>query len=114
MSERNKSDCPDDAEIDRILGLSDDEVLAECRANGEDPEQIATEMRTIFDRTVLMQSGWWIAVIAVRQVLGGIARQDMTIRDLRRLLLANRKTGLSIVGPAHEVAAYINGLEPLK
>lgn len=108
------SNPDNDTEIDRILGLSDDEVLAECRANGEDPEQTATEMRAIFDRAVLMQSGWWIAVIAFRQILGGIERQDMTIRDLRRLLLASRKTGLDVVGPSHEIAAYINGLEPLK
>jgi hypothetical protein len=114
MSMCEQPDRHDDTEIDRILGLSDDEVLAECRASGEDPEQIATEMRAIFDRTVLMQSGWWIAVIAFRQVLGGITRQDMTIRDLRRLLLANRKTGLNVAGPSHEIAAYINSLEPLK
>lgn len=34
-----------EAEVDRIMALSDEALLAEVRANGEDPEGIAEEMR---------------------------------------------------------------------
>jgi hypothetical protein len=36
-----------DREVSRILAMTDDEILAECRAGGEDPEAVAAEMRDI-------------------------------------------------------------------
>lgn len=39
-----------DAEVERILALSDEEVLAEIRKEGGDPEIIAAESRLMFDR----------------------------------------------------------------
>lgn len=41
-----------DAQVERVMAMSDEEVLAECRAEGRDPEQIAIEMRAIFERAV--------------------------------------------------------------
>lgn len=41
-----------DAEVERILAMSDDEILAEVRAAREDPEQIASQMRALFERIV--------------------------------------------------------------
>lgn len=37
------------AEIDRILNMPDDDILAEMRAQGIDPEQHAAKMRTDFN-----------------------------------------------------------------
>lgn len=54
QSRRAILDAQVDAEVERILSLSDEEVLAECRAEGRDPEQIATEMRAIFEKAVVI------------------------------------------------------------
>ena len=42
-----------DPEIERILAMSDDEILAEVLAAGDDPDQIARDLRAMFDRVVL-------------------------------------------------------------
>lgn len=42
----------DDAELERILAMSDEEILAECIANGEDPAEVAREGRAIFERAL--------------------------------------------------------------
>jgi hypothetical protein len=44
----------EDEEIERILRMSDEEILAEVRAEGRDPEQIAREGRAIFERVLLI------------------------------------------------------------
>lgn len=102
-------------EIERILGLSDEAILEEVRAEGGDPEQIATEIRALVEPILTPEEhpGWSVACVAFRLTLGGLKNQNMTIRDLRRLLLANRKTGLFLVGGPSELARYINGLEKL-
>lgn len=41
-----------EAEIERILAMTDEEILAECVARGEDPEEIAGRGRCIFERAV--------------------------------------------------------------
>lgn len=35
------------------MNLSDEEILAEMREDGHDPEQVAAEMRVLVDRAVL-------------------------------------------------------------
>ena len=42
---------PDD-EIERLLTISDEELLAEVIAAGDDPEEIARECRAIFERAL--------------------------------------------------------------
>lgn len=37
-------------DVERILAMSDEDVLAECRANGDDPDRIAAECRTLLER----------------------------------------------------------------
>lgn len=39
--------------VDDVLATSDAEILAEFRADGADPEQLAAEMRALFDRSVM-------------------------------------------------------------
>lgn len=39
--------CDVECEVTRIMAMTDNEVLAECRADGEDPEAVAAEMRDI-------------------------------------------------------------------
>lgn len=39
-----------DAEVERILAMSDDEVLAEVRAEGLDPEVVAAEMQAMVNK----------------------------------------------------------------
>ena len=41
-----------DAFVEDILGLSDEEILAEMREDNRDPEKLADEMRTLFERTI--------------------------------------------------------------
>lgn len=45
--------CFPDPEIERILTMPDEEVLAEFRAAGGDPDQHAAEMRRLFDQVAL-------------------------------------------------------------
>lgn len=45
-------DSSADAEVARILNLSDEEILAEVRAEGGDPEKIALEGRLIAERAI--------------------------------------------------------------
>ena len=40
----------DDVEIKRILAMSDEEILADCRARGEDPAQVAEHCRAVLQR----------------------------------------------------------------
>ena len=42
----------EDAEIERILAMSDEEIMADCRARGEDPAQVAEHCRAILQRAV--------------------------------------------------------------
>lgn len=42
----------EDAEVERILALSDDQVLAECRAEGIDPAEVGAQARAAFERAV--------------------------------------------------------------
>ena len=51
-----------DKEVARILNLSDEEVLDEVRAEGHDPEQVAAEMRALFERTLARLCDPWPAV----------------------------------------------------
>jgi hypothetical protein len=44
--------APPDPELERILAMSDDEILAEVIAAGDDPEEIARECRAIFERAL--------------------------------------------------------------
>lgn len=99
-----------ESEIARILAMSDDEVLAEVRAEGRDPDQVATEGLAIFERAVEQVDGWRFSLNAFRALLLDIEASDMTIRELRRLLLVNRKTGNGLIGNPVELARYINGL----
>lgn len=41
-----------DAEERRILAMTDDEVLAECRARGEDPPAVADGVRVIISKCI--------------------------------------------------------------
>jgi hypothetical protein len=101
-----------DEEIERILSMSDEEILAEARAEGIDPEENAKAMRALVDEVVVAKP-WTIHLVLFRLALGGIANQNMTIRELRRLLLANRKTGFKLSGTPERIAEYINGLPGL-
>ncbi len=47
-------EVPLDAEIQAILDMSDEEILADARARGIDPEQNAIEMCAIFERAKLI------------------------------------------------------------
>lgn len=38
------------AEVERVLALSDEQVIAECKAEGDDPEKVALRVRGIFER----------------------------------------------------------------
>jgi hypothetical protein len=42
----------DKALIEDILAASDDEILAEAREDGTDPEAVATAMRALFENTI--------------------------------------------------------------
>lgn len=100
-------------EIARIMSMSDEEILAEVRTEGGDPAQIAAEGLAIFERAVEQVNGWRFSLNAFRAVLLDLDRQDMTIKELRRLLLVNLKTGNGLMGNPYELARYINGLETL-
>src|SRR5215207_4171939 len=52
--ERNALDRLLDAAIDDILNASDEDILAEYREEGGDPEQLANEMRARFRKTVII------------------------------------------------------------
>jgi hypothetical protein len=41
-----------DAEVERVLAMSDEEIVADCIARGEDPAAIAEECRAIFERAI--------------------------------------------------------------
>ena len=41
---------------DDIVNMSDEEILQECREMGEDPDQIASEVKALIDK-VLVQKG---------------------------------------------------------
>lgn len=99
--------------IDRILAMSDEEIEADLRAQGLDPEEEARKLRALFEHAVTC-ADWQIDLVAFRMVLGGIDRQDLTIKELRRMLLGNGKTGLGLVGTPAEIAAYINSLPKLE
>jgi hypothetical protein len=43
----------DKALIEDILSASDAEILAEVRANGDDPEAVAASLRALFNKTVI-------------------------------------------------------------
>jgi len=45
-----------DAEVARIMAMSDEELLAEARANGEDPEAIAAAMRDMVAEMIATHS----------------------------------------------------------
>lgn len=55
--------------------------------------------------------GWTVRLSSFRAVLLDIQDQGMTIKELRRLLLAHRETGKGIIGAPPDIAHYINGLE---
>jgi len=52
--ERNALDRLLDAAIDDILSAPDEDILAEYQEDGGDPEQLATEMRALFRKTVII------------------------------------------------------------
>ena len=39
-----------DAEVERILNMSDEEIIAETIREGLDPQQVADDMRAIFEK----------------------------------------------------------------
>ena len=41
-----------DAEVERIMALSDDELFAEVRAGGEEPKEVAAQVRAILERAM--------------------------------------------------------------
>lgn len=43
---------PNDAEVDRIMGLSDEEILAEIKERGLDPKEVADRGRAAFRRAL--------------------------------------------------------------
>lgn len=53
LTARQQLDNLTDALVEDLMSLSDGELLAECIEDGEDPEQIATDMRKLVDRAVL-------------------------------------------------------------
>ncbi len=52
--ERNALDRLLDAAIDDILSAPDEDILAEYQEDGGDPEQLATEMRALFRKPVII------------------------------------------------------------
>lgn len=125
LTERQKLDNLADSLIADIMQLTDEEILAEAKEDGMDTEQNTRDMQAIFDRavaqsnaameeTIEREQGWKVDLIAFRLVLGSIASQDTTIRQLRRLLLSQRKAGMGLVATPEGIARHINGLPPLE
>lgn len=125
LSARQQLDNLADALVDDIMALSDEEILAEAKEDGMDTEQNAKDMQAIFDRAIAQsnasleaqidqEQGWKVDLIAFRLILGSIAYQDMTIRQLRRLLLSHRRMGTGLVATPEGIARHINSLPPLE
>lgn len=43
---------PEDAEVERLLAMTDEEIIAEIEAEGRDPNVVAEEVRGIFERAI--------------------------------------------------------------
>jgi hypothetical protein len=50
MSDREALDRLGDALVEDILAASDEEILAETKQDGEDPESVAAAMRALFEK----------------------------------------------------------------
>lgn len=46
-----------DAEADRCMNLSDEEIRAEIRADGEDPDEVASRVRGVIRKAILRAGG---------------------------------------------------------
>jgi hypothetical protein len=40
------------AEAARIISMTDDEVISECRARGEDPDAVAENMKSLISKSI--------------------------------------------------------------
>lgn len=108
---KNASDALDRlaaALVDDVLSISDADILAEFKADGGDPEQHASEMRALFERSVLASnkskltaarigvarakssdhSSNSVDMTKARERLHGVLK---TLPDAQRLTLAARK-----------------------
>ena len=65
--------------VDDILSMTDEELLAEAKADGENPKEIAQATRNIFDRAVTSCGKTRLAV-AKRAVLGDRQRISSVVR----------------------------------
>jgi len=90
--DRESLDRLAEALIDDILNASDEEILEEFRENGGDPEQHATEMLALFEKSIMISNKSRLieaqAVIAAKRAREG--RQNSTapidIEEARRRL----------------------------
>lgn len=114
--------------VDDILGMTDEEILAEVTADGEDPKRIAQEAKDIFERAIMTCGKARLAAAKIsvfsdrqqsskvfqldpsvaRQKLDNILRQHPETRN--KLTLAARKgEGLS----DSDVLSMLQDLEEL-
>jgi hypothetical protein len=125
LTARQQLDNLADALIDDIMAMSDEEIRAEAIEDGIDIEQNAKDMQMLFEKAIAQsnaameeqierEQGWRVDLVAFRLALGSIANQDMTIRQLRRLLLSNRKAGTGLIATPEGIARHINSLPPLE
>lgn len=49
---KSQDTIAEDQEVERLMTISDEELLAEAIAAGDDPEEIAREMRKLFEDAV--------------------------------------------------------------
>jgi succinate dehydrogenase flavin-adding protein (antitoxin of CptAB toxin-antitoxin module) len=45
--ERDAWDAETDAEVERIMAMTDEEIIDDCWANGEDPNEVAKRIRAL-------------------------------------------------------------------
>lgn len=85
--------------IDDILNMTDEEILAEVKADGDDPERVAQETRGIFERAIMNFGKLKLlaakkAVISDRQKSSKVSQIDPSAarQKLDRILKKNPKT----------------------
>jgi hypothetical protein len=52
MTEREWQEAQADAECERLMAMSDEEIIAHVRAQGLDPEIMAAETQAIFEKLI--------------------------------------------------------------
>jgi hypothetical protein len=77
-----------DREVERILALSDEEVLAEVRAEGRDPVQVANEMRNAAEAVI------YATRVARELVAAVIGQGDAALPTVVHALLYARNAAL--------------------